>query len=343
MKIPMRFLIPIVAALLLTLGLSNCGSGHELPFVTATTSFVYLQDTSTGPAPSIAHHPGSLSQARAALLTREHVATKRLANTSVDIGTGHIDLYVMDTSTGTTTKLVSGGEFYNALLSYDGTKLVVSAADTSGYSQIYLADAKFETITQLTSDKSDHYDVALSADGTMITYDNDYNKIFTIPATGGTPTLIPTTLNEAWGPVFTPDGKKVVFSGWNGSHTYVYGVNLDGTGLTQLSIGTVWDGLPSVSHDGTLIAFERDGTEGESEDIAVISSAGETTANPGKVLTTNGKSWQPEFLGNKILYLSWAGSTNYLDKIYEMNTDGTGVVQLTNSTMEDDFNWWYWD
>jgi Tol biopolymer transport system component len=251
----------------------------------------------------------------------------------------------MDTSAGTNTKLnPQSAAFYNVQLSYDGTKLLFVAEDSAGYAQIYLADAKFLTLTQLTTGTADHLNASLSKDGTMIAYDpnGDYG-VATIPATGGEPTILSLpTLSDAYGPVFTPDGKMILITGWSGDASFVYGLNLDGTGLTQLTKGAYWDGTPSVSPDGTRIVFERDGEE--TDDIAVVGIGGESTANPVTMLTSNGKSWQPQYLGDKILFMSWKDDpSKYLDKIYEMNGDGSNVLQLTNSTMEDCFNWWYWD
>jgi Tol biopolymer transport system component len=346
MKIQLRFSLLIASALLITIGLSGCGGSHSLPFITATTSFAYLQDTSTAQSETKGMRAGS-RHALAVLHARTHQARKRLAETGVDIGSGTIDLYVMDTSAGTNTKLnPQSAAFYNVQLSYDGTKLLFVAEDSAGYAQIYLADAKFLTLTQLTTGKADHLNASLSKDGTMIAYDtyaDDSSAVSTIPATGGEPTAIALpTLSEAFGPVFTPDGKKILFTGWTGETSFVYSVDLDGTGLTQLTQGAYWDGTPNVSPDGTRIAFERDGED--TEDIAVVGIGGESTANPVTMLTSNGMSWQPQYLGEKILFMSWKDDpSRYLDKIYEMNGDGSNLVQLTTSTMEDCFNWWYWD
>jgi len=48
MKIQLRFFLSIASVLLITIGLSSCGGSNSAPFVTASSSFAYLQDTSTG-------------------------------------------------------------------------------------------------------------------------------------------------------------------------------------------------------------------------------------------------------------------------------------------------------
>jgi Tol biopolymer transport system component len=337
MKLATRSFTLIVSALLLTLGILSCGdSGSLFPQFRNSTSFAYLQSTSTGATiarPAIRSHVGTARPT--------HAYRTGVRAASVSIGAGSLNLYVMDLTVGTPTKLnPTPQEFENVQLSADGTKLVFTAFDAANpsYIQVYVADSKLQTITQLTSDASYHVSAAISADGTKIVYDNDDGTLYTIPVTGGTPTTIPNTSSvDAWGPVFTPDGKKVVFTG-DVTGSYIYSINVDGTGLTQLSKGTEWDGYPSVSADGTKIVFERDNSS-EGEDIAVMSIGGETTSSPVTMLTTTGNNWAPIYAGNKIVFLSWRNNNNY-DTIYSMNADGTNPVRLTDPTLESCFNWW---
>ena len=301
MKLTIRSITLIALALLLSFALASCGDNGSGPLGATTTSFAYLEYVpSSQSGATVAHNSAAMAHGQRSTHARR---------STVSIGSGYWNLYVMDTLTGTPVKLTSGPQaFENVLLSADGTKLVATADDGT-YVQVYVADSKLQTITQLTSDASYHYDASISADGTKVAYDDGNGKIYTIPATGGTATAVPTpSLEEAWSPVFTPDGKKIVFTGWSGSAdtSFIYSMNLDGTGLTQLSKGTVWDGMPSVSADGTKIAFERDGAEsGSGEDIAVMSIAGESATTPVTMLTTTGNNWNPIFVGNKIAFVSW--------------------------------------
>jgi Tol biopolymer transport system component len=271
---------------------------------------------------------------------------------SIDIASGSVDLYLYDTTSGTNTKLnPESADLVTAQLSYDGTKLLFSGYDSAGYVQIYIADAKFQTLVQLTTAEVDHYDVLLSKDGSTVAYDSDSGSIYTMPATltptGAvpTPTLIDTSaINYAWGPAFTPDGTKVVFSGRaSGINQAVFIIGVDGSGLKALSLPatTYYDEFPTVSNDGTMVAFERE--SGSGVNIASMSISGETSTGSATILTTDNYSWQPLYLGSKILYMSKKDniSGTDADNIYIMNADGSSVTRLTNTTLEDGFNLLY--
>ena len=200
-------MILVAWVLLTTLGLLNCGSGsHSVTSGSGSypTTFAYLQGSYTG------------------------VPGPRIPNLTVDLGSGALDLYVMDASTGISTKVnPQSAEFGSVQLSADGSKLLFTARDSEACTEIYMADAKFQTLTQLTqyfvgSPCFDHSEAALSSDGTMIAfaYAGPNASVSTIPAVGGTitPILYPgvpgSVVDVAIDPVFTPDGKNIVFRGY---------------------------------------------------------------------------------------------------------------------------------
>ena len=65
-----------------------------------------------------------------------------------------------------------------------------------------------------------------------------------------------------WAPYFTPDGKKIIFAsnmknpkGPGASNFDLYLINIDGTGLEQVTFDTAFDGFPMFSPDGTKLVF----------------------------------------------------------------------------------------
>ena len=62
-----------------------------------------------------------------------------------------------------------------------------------------------------------------------------------------------------WAPFFSPDGRKIIFASNmkdpRGGNFDLYLVNVDGTGLEQVTFSTTFDGFPMFSPDGTKIVF----------------------------------------------------------------------------------------
>jgi Tol biopolymer transport system component len=356
--------------------LTNCGGSAATtatPTPTSTptptptptsSSFAYLQDHDLkvqSPVSDVAANPHSSAQRsrlRPSLAARTHNPHPQLSS-AVNIATGTVDAYVIDTSTGAIAKLNSQSGQYNGIqLSPDGTKVLFTASDSAEYSQIFLADiGNFNNPTQLTSnDTEDHFVATFSPDGNTIT-SSVFNAladkypwaISTLPAAGGAETVItnPSTL-EALTSAFTPDGKKIIFAN-TGRAAGLYIANLDGSGLTPLTNLNAnpdeEDQYPSVSPDGTKVAFMR-GLFNASDDswtynIYIVGIGGESTANPATQLTTDGHSWGSMYVGDSIVFLSPKNNleTTNTDDIYRMNPDGSNLVQLTKTGQENFLTW----
>ncbi len=95
---------------------------------------------------------------------------------------------------------------------------------------------------------------------------------------------------------------------------------------------------PSISPDGTRIAFEKVGSDGATHEIWVIGTSGA----PGSLVPLSAPgaddrqpNWSPA--GGKIVFQSMRDGDW---EIFTMNTDGTGVVNVTDSASEDtDASW----
>ncbi len=101
-------------------------------------------------------------------------------------------------------------------------------------------------------------DADFSPDGTKIVYSGVLETEISVANANGTGAVV-LCGTGAHNPSFSPDGQQVIFSHGSGTACEISRVNVDGTGLTQLTdLGPAWDAQhPVYSHDGTKIAFVR--------------------------------------------------------------------------------------
>lgn len=194
-------------------------------------------------------------------------------------------------------------------------------------------------MTNLKSDYSPRY----SADGRRIAWVRD-NRIWTMNAdgTGEAGPAVPSTAPEStfmgdW----SPDGTQLVFQSSRDGNFEVYKMNVDGTGLTNLTnnsgpVGSN-DSQPSWSPDGTRITFHSN-RDGDS-DIHVMNADGKNVVNVtnSSPAEESAPRWSPD--GKAIAFQSdravfpRPGVARNLD-IFRMNADGSGVTRLTFSDFD---------
>ncbi len=99
------------------------------------------------------------------------------------------------------------------------------------------------------------------------------NGWYTMALTDTAPTLVYSP-NDWWGPAtFTSDGKKLLFSDYDGTEWNVSTVNLDGTGVTELTTSTTTPDIAPVGYQGTILYNQINNTN-SSWDIYVMDSTG---------------------------------------------------------------------
>jgi tricorn protease-like protein len=147
-------------------------------------------------------------------------------------------------------------------------------------------------------------------------------------------TNLPTNNAEGFLPDVSPDGKRIVFCfgtlpiGADAPQTEIFVVNMDGTGLEQLTHDGRFDCAPRWSPDGKLIIFARESPRTHQTVIATVHPDGTHL----KTLTTNlwgtfRAAYTPD--QTKIVYESQ--QAGFIDVLRVMDADGSNNKQLTSA------------
>jgi Tol biopolymer transport system component len=136
---------------------------------------------------------------------------------------------------------------------------IVISSSRSGKFQLYAAErANLAQLAKITTDTASAIDPAFSADGSRIAYVSTSPgnaEIYVMNADGTSPTRLTTDPSADGRPVFTPDGQTILFhSARTAGKQQIWAVNLDGTGLIQLTRDSV-NFAPTVSPDGQTVAY----------------------------------------------------------------------------------------
>jgi TolB protein len=271
--------------------------------------------------------------------------------------TAAAEIYLSDADGSNVRRLTenTAGDAF-AALSPDGKKIVFDSMrnrppnQTGAFSELFLMepDGSQQTLLLLGSSATwspDSKDIAFhaSASGTGAPIRGDFgapaidSDIFTLNIDdwlGGStaPVNITNTGPDAieddadWSP-----GGQLIFTSHpstdnpaNPPHAEIYRINADGTGRTALTNNLEEERAPAWSPDGTKIVFmARHG--GSDFEICTMDADGSNFAQ----LTDNEvndatATFSPD--GQKIVFHRTVGQ---LPQLFQMNTDGTGVVQMT--------------
>ena len=142
-------------------------------------------------------------------------------------------------------------------------------------------------------------------------------------------------------PTWSPDGTRIAYASEFQGNSDIYVMNSDGTGQTNLTKTPGLNRDPAWSPDGKLILFTR--YRSLTPEIFAMNSDGTLRSNLSQHEATDGwASWSPD--GSKIAFASnrhgdWQADPLWLPtlgtSIYIMNSAGTEITRLTNSTSTD--------
>jgi Tol biopolymer transport system component len=192
---------------------------------------------------------------------------------------------------------------------------------------------------RLTTDGQEYGTPAISPDGQRIAFsrfmpEGNGSTIFVMNAdgTGQTPVIHQSPYFDGE-PVWSPDGNSLAFSSWKdgpfGPYSRIYVVNVDGTGVRQVSpdvdnsVEYAADFGISWSPDGTRIVFTRNGK------LCVINADGSGFTPLPNDDYAETPWWSPD--GTRIAYASLIP----FGEIHIRNADGSNMVVVTRSGLQD--------
>ncbi len=152
-------------------------------------------------------------------------------------------------------------------------------------------------------------------------------EIYVMNADGSAPLRLTNDPAEDTSPVWSPDGRRIAFERRDERHCNesIWVMDEDGGNLARLATG--WD--PAWSPDGSRIAWSSSGR------LCVINAdaSGEVTEVNGPYSATRlarRRAWSPD--ASRLVFTARMEDADELDgdQIYIANSDGTGLVQVTD-------------
>lgn len=255
----------------------------------------------------------------------------------VDFNGGNNDIYVMNEDGSDEARLTSGA-FVDDFPAWspDG-KYLAFYSGRSGNNEIYVMDANGNNLTNVTNNEANDINPSWSADGQKIVFQSNRSGNFDLHIvnlmTGQTRQITETINQVEEYPDWSPDGQHIAFSAFeinSKTSTNIYVMNVDGSGLKNITNG---DGVyitPAWSPNGKLLAFTS-----MNDGIYLVGSDGSgfTRLTPTDIQAVD-PDWSPD--GQRIIF--W-GTTSELkvSDLFLINLDGSGLANLTNTPNRTEF------
>ena len=193
-------------------------------------------------------------------------------------------------------------------VSPDG-KWLAYVSDVTGHYEVYITPtAQFSPIA-VTHTSQDHFFPSWSNDGKKILFEARPNwDIKIIDAQTQKDSVLIDDIANDESPVFTPDGKYVIFNSDRSGSKAIFGLNLQNGALTQLTNAKQNDFDPDISPDGKDMIFTSDRTGSQNIWITKLVLDSSSTPAPYLLAVTDDSvnSYQGQFSksGAQIVYVS---------------------------------------
>lgn len=169
------------------------------------------------------------------------------------------------------------------------------------------------------------------ADGPRIIFSGDQQVISVMGFDGGQYGAVGNTPVDGFFPAFSPDGAQIVFQRTVGGSSNIFSMNVDGTGLQQLTT-TGQDASPAWAPNGTKIAFASRRTGRWQIFLMNIDGTSQTNISNSSAHDTQ-PAWSPN--GGSIAFTR-APLTLGAVKIWKMTSIGGSQTQVTTGPGNDD-------
>jgi Tol biopolymer transport system component len=212
---------------------------------------------------------------------------------------------------------------------------IVFASGTSGNYDIYAMDQDGGNRVQLTASPSQDTQPAPSPDGSRIAFASieapDYISVMNADGSGVTRLtgVLGKFPGEAASPAWSPDGLKILFTGFVNGSTNLFMMNADGSNVVNLTTDdSLRDDVGAWSPDGRQIAFARWAGTPLLPHIHVMDADG---GNVRQLTTGNTldfwPAWSPD---SRQIVFARETQDGTIRQIVTIGRTGTGLRQLTN-------------
>jgi serine/threonine protein kinase len=167
---------------------------------------------------------------------------------------------------------------------------------------------------------------ALSPDGRTIAFFHPpvgpNGDLWILPVAGGTPRRLTTDVREGGWPVWTPDGRWIIYSSARAGSRTLWCISTAGGEPIPLTTGSGDDDQPDVSRDGRQVIYTNTRNTWE------VRSRNLKTGEERTLLDRRTETIFPRFSpdGKRIVFF---GRADYAVGIFTMNSDGSDVRQIT--------------